>query len=74
MNGNVKCVDNQCKNTECMHVNCKFIVIVMWNNLIGIKFHFYHLATILSGIYIYIFYSHEKVFYNFYCYTIDEIV
>jgi hypothetical protein len=30
MNGSVKCVEKQGKNSECMHVKCKFIVIVMW--------------------------------------------
>jgi hypothetical protein len=25
-----------------MHVMCKFVVIVVWNNFAGIKFHFYH--------------------------------
>jgi hypothetical protein len=59
MNGNVKCVENQGKNNECMHVKCKYVVIVVSNNSIGIKFHFYHLATMLG---------------NFFCYTIDESV
>jgi hypothetical protein len=47
MNNNVKWVDNQSKNSECTHVKCKSIVIVMWNNSGGIKFHFYYLVTIL---------------------------
>jgi hypothetical protein len=41
MDGSVKCVENQCKNSECMHVKCKSLVTVMWNNSTGIKFHFY---------------------------------
>jgi hypothetical protein len=28
---------NKSKNNECMHVKCKFIVIVVWNNSTGIK-------------------------------------
>jgi hypothetical protein len=50
MNGNINCFENQGINIECMHVKCKFVVIVMWNNFAIIKFHFYHLATILWGI------------------------
>jgi hypothetical protein len=42
MNGNVKCVEKPNKNSECVHVKCKFIVTVMRNNFVGIKFHFYH--------------------------------
>ncbi len=42
MNGNVKCVENPTKNNECMHVMCKFVVIVKWNNFAGSKFHIYH--------------------------------
>ncbi len=38
MNGRVKCVENPNKNNECMHVKCKFVVVVVWNNSIGIKF------------------------------------
>jgi hypothetical protein len=41
MNGNVMCVENQSVDSECMHVKCKFVVIVAWNNYVGIKFHFY---------------------------------
>jgi hypothetical protein len=55
MNGNVKCVENQGKKSECMHVKCNFVVTVMWNNFVGIKFHFYHLVTILWGICFYFF-------------------
>jgi hypothetical protein len=29
MNGRIKCVENQGKNNECMHVKCKSIVIVV---------------------------------------------
>jgi len=32
-------------------VKCKFVVIIMWNNFVRIKFHFYHLATILWGVF-----------------------
>jgi hypothetical protein len=38
MNGRVKCIENLGKNSECMHVKCKLVVIVPWNNSIGIKF------------------------------------
>ncbi len=38
MNGKVKCVENPCKNNECMHVKCKFVVTILWNNFVGIKF------------------------------------
>jgi hypothetical protein len=50
---------------------CSFVV---WNNFVGIKFHFYHLVTILWGNFFYFFYSNEKDFYNFCCYIIDESV
>jgi hypothetical protein len=42
MNGNVKCVKNEGRNNECMHVKCKYIATIVWNNSVGIKFHFYH--------------------------------
>jgi hypothetical protein len=45
MNGNVKCVENQGINIECMHVKCKSIIIVVWNNFAGIKFHFYQCGS-----------------------------
>jgi len=38
MNGKVKCVENQGKNNECMHVKCKSFITIMWNNFVGIKF------------------------------------
>jgi hypothetical protein len=38
MNGKIKCVENLGKNNECMHVNVKLVVIVMWNNYVGINF------------------------------------
>ncbi len=41
MNGSVKCVENQGKNNEFMHLKCKYVVIVVLNNSIGIKFQFY---------------------------------
>jgi hypothetical protein len=41
MNFNVKCVENYGKNSECMHVKCKYVVTIMWNNYARIKFHFY---------------------------------
>jgi hypothetical protein len=37
-NGRVKCVKNQGKNGECMHMKCKFVVTVQWNNFARIKF------------------------------------
>jgi hypothetical protein len=37
-----KCVQKQGKNIECIHMKCKYVVIVAWNNFVGIKFHFYH--------------------------------
>jgi hypothetical protein len=41
MNGNVKCIENQGKNIECMHVKFKSVVATAWNNFARIKFHFY---------------------------------
>jgi hypothetical protein len=38
MNGSVKCVEKQGINSECMHVRCKYVIIVMWNNFARIKF------------------------------------
>jgi hypothetical protein len=38
MNGKVKCVENPSKNSECMHVKCKFVVTIVWNNYVGINF------------------------------------
>jgi hypothetical protein len=40
MNGSVKCVENQGRNIECMHVKCTSIVAIVWNNFARIKFHF----------------------------------
>ncbi len=54
MNGSVNCVEKQGKNNECMHMNYKYVVTVVWNNFAGIKFHFYHLATML-GIFFHFF-------------------
>jgi hypothetical protein len=36
MNDKVKYVENQGRNSECMHVKCKYVVMVVWN-----KYHFY---------------------------------
>jgi hypothetical protein len=33
MNGKVKCVENQDRNIECMHVQCKSIVTIVLNIL-----------------------------------------
>jgi hypothetical protein len=41
MNGNIKGVENESKNSGFMHVKCKYVVTVMWNNSSRIKFHFY---------------------------------
>ncbi len=38
MNGKVKCVKNQGKNSEWTHLNCKYVVTIMWNNYVRIKF------------------------------------
>jgi hypothetical protein len=38
MNGRVTCVENPCKNSECMHVKCKFFVTIVSNNFARIKF------------------------------------
>jgi hypothetical protein len=46
MNGSVMGVEKQNINNECMHVKCKFVVIVVWNNYARIKFHFYHLGCV----------------------------
>jgi hypothetical protein len=40
MNGRIKCVENLGRNNECMHVKCKFVIKVMWNNFVGINFIF----------------------------------
>jgi hypothetical protein len=32
MNGNVKDVEKHGRNTECMHVKSKYVIIIMWNN------------------------------------------
>jgi hypothetical protein len=74
MNGSVKCVENQGRKIECMHVKCKYVITIVWNNSTGIKFHLYHLATILWGNFSICFYNNEKVSYNFCGYTIDESV
>jgi len=57
MNGSVKCVEKHGRNIECMHVKCKFVVIVVWNKFTRIKFHVYHLVTILWGIFFLFFFS-----------------
>jgi hypothetical protein len=46
MNGNAMGIEKQNKIDECMHVKCKFVVIVVWNNSTRIKFHFYHLGCV----------------------------
>jgi len=64
MNGGVKCVENQGKNNECMCVNCKYVVTVVWNNSMRIKFH----STVWRpcwGNLIFFKNSNDKVFYNF---------
>jgi len=38
MNGNVKNVVNESRNSECMQVKCKYVVIVMWNILQELNF------------------------------------
>jgi hypothetical protein len=38
MNSIIKCVENPRKNSEYTHVKCKFVIIVVWNNFVGIKF------------------------------------
>jgi hypothetical protein len=66
MNGNVMCVEKRSKNNECMHVKCKYVVTLMWNNYAEIKFHFCHLVTILWGIFNVFSFSIRKIFHNFY--------
>jgi hypothetical protein len=65
MNGRVKCVENPGRNSECMHVKCKFVVIVVWNNFVGIKFT----STIWQpywGIFFFCFcYNNKHVFLQF---------
>jgi hypothetical protein len=41
MNGSVKCVEKQNRNSECMHVKCKYVITVVWNISTRFKFHFY---------------------------------
>jgi hypothetical protein len=72
MNGKCMCVKNQSKNGECMHMKCKSIVTVEWNNLVGIKFIstiWWPLCANVFSIFIIIM---NKFFYNFCCYTVDE--
>jgi hypothetical protein len=45
MDGNVKFVETQDRNSEHMHVKWKFIITVMWNIMQEFKFHFYHPFT-----------------------------
>jgi hypothetical protein len=33
MNDKIKCVENQNRNSECMHMKCKYVVTVVWNIL-----------------------------------------
>ncbi len=40
MNGIMKYVKNKDRNGECMHMKCKYIVTVEWNNLAKNKFSF----------------------------------
>jgi hypothetical protein len=47
MNDSVKFVETWDKNSEHMHVKCKYVITIVWNILQKIKFQFYHLATIL---------------------------
>jgi hypothetical protein len=53
MNGSVKCVENQGRNNECMHVKWKSIVTIVWNNYMRIKFHLYQFYFELSLLQIY---------------------
>ncbi len=48
MNGSVNYIEKQGKNNECMHMNYKYVVTVMWNNFARIKFHLYHLTTMIG--------------------------
>jgi hypothetical protein len=48
MNGNVNYIEKQGKNNECMHMNYKYVVTIMWNNFAQIKFCFYHLTTMIG--------------------------
>jgi hypothetical protein len=43
MNGRVKRVENQGKNSECMHVKCNYVVIIMLNNFVEIHFYQSHI-------------------------------
>ncbi len=69
MNRNVKCAKNQGKSNK-FAFKMKICVIMVWNNFVGIKFHFYHLATILWGNFFVFSFNNKKVFYKF-CYCID---
>jgi hypothetical protein len=53
-----------CEMQICCYSNVKYSI--------GIKLHFYHLATILWGIFFYFSFANEKVFNKFYCCTIKE--
>jgi hypothetical protein len=39
MNSSVKYVENKNRNSECMDVKCKFVVIVVWNILQQLNFY-----------------------------------
>jgi hypothetical protein len=67
MNDSVKCVEKQSKNNECMHVKCKFVIIVVWNNSARIKFHVFYLATMFGKFFSIFSFSNGKVFYKFCC-------
>jgi fatty acid desaturase len=37
MNGRIKCAKNLSRNRECMHVKCKFVVTMLWNNFVEVN-------------------------------------
>lgn len=48
MNGKIKCAKNLGKNHECMHVKCKYLVTVLWNNFVGIEFTSISMALLIN--------------------------
>jgi hypothetical protein len=57
MNGIMKYVKNKDRNGECMHMKCKYIVTVEWNNLAKNKFSWWSWR-----IFFYFYYSNKQVF------------
>jgi hypothetical protein len=55
-----------------MHVKWKYVIPIVWNILQELKFHFYHLATML-GIFFCSVFSNGKGFYKKKNYIVNEV-